>query len=152
MRGRFFQLNELGEHHVLASFWSLAGLVRTLFETYQSTDEMKEVFIHQLEDTSGIIEEIRAANNETFTDAIVMNQVVRQIPDNIVVRLPQVCADLLERAVHEVFDLLAPTLCSHFDLVLKVPDTPAKSPAMVELIKKWTNLAPLYLNLESIKN
>ena len=28
--------------------------LRTLFETYQSIDEMKEVFIHQLEDTNGI--------------------------------------------------------------------------------------------------
>ena len=125
--------------------------LRNLFESHQSIDEMKEVFIHQLEDTSGIIEEIRAANNETFTDTVLVNQVVRQLSDNIVARLPQVCADLLEGAVQEVFDVLAPRLCSHFDLMLKVPDTPSKSPAMEVLIEKWTTLAPLYVNLENTK-
>ena len=77
--------------------------LRNLFESHQSIEEMKDVFIHQLSEKNGIIEEIRAANNETFTDAVVMNHVVRQISENIVVRLP-----------HRFVPILSSGLCMRY--------------------------------------
>jgi hypothetical protein len=47
--------------------------IRNLVETYQSMDEMKEVFTNQLEVTCGVIDVIRSDHNETFTESVVMN-------------------------------------------------------------------------------
>ena len=77
-------------------------------------EEMKEVFKHRLEDTGGILDAIRAmiraANAETFTDTILMKHAVRDLSENITSRLPQVCAELLEMALLEVFDIMATKL------------------------------------------
>ena len=84
--------------------------MRNLVEDFHSMEEIKEVFKHRLEDTRGIIDDIRAANAETFTDTILMKHAVRDLSESITSRLPQVCAELLEMALLEVFDIMATKL------------------------------------------
>jgi hypothetical protein len=82
-------------------------------------EEMKEVFKHRLEDTGGILDAIRAmiraANAETFTSTIVMNPAVKDLFETITSRLPQVCSELFETALLEVFDMMVPRSCTYFN-------------------------------------
>ena len=94
-------------------------------------DEIKQVFIHQLE-VEGVIDVIRSDHKEIFAEPVVMNQAARAITENITSRLPHECAELLERALLEVYKILAPRLCPHFDLFSRVADTSERSLAFYE--------------------
>jgi hypothetical protein len=80
-----------------------------------------------------------------------MNQAVRDITANIASRLPQECAALLEKALLEVYDILAPRICTYFNLAVKSDDTSQLSVAFGKLRKKWAGLTPLYENLDRVK-
>jgi hypothetical protein len=83
--------------------------------------------------------------------AFALNHAVRVITENITSWLSQACAGLLERALLEVYDILAPRLCSLFDLVPRIADTSITSPAFMKLMKQCKPLAPLYVDLNNVK-
>ena len=83
--------------------------------------------------------------------AFALNHAVRVITENITSWLSQACAGLLERALLEVYDILAPRLCSLFDLVPRIADTSITSPAFMKLMKQWALLTPLDEDLNMVK-
>jgi hypothetical protein len=147
-------LFEFGEAATNRSLISPRGLQK-IVESFQTIDEMKSVFIHQLTAEGGVIDLIRADHEETSIvnrDTIVMNQAVREITANITSRLPQECATLLEKALLEVYDILAPRICTCFNLAVKSDDTRQMSMAFAKLRKKWAVLTPLYEDLDIVKH
>jgi hypothetical protein len=124
-------------------------------ESVQSIDEMKSVFIHQLTAEGGVIGRIRVDHEDTSIvnrETIVMNQAVRDITANIAARLPQECAALLEKALLEVYDILAPRICTYFNLAVKSDTTIQVTVAFSKLRKKWAALTPLYEDLDRVKH
>ena len=114
-------LFEFGEAATNRSLISPRGL-QQIVESVQSFDEMKSVFIHQLTTEGGVIDRLRVEHEDTSIvnrETIVMNQAVRDITANIAARLPQECAALLEKALLEVYDILAPRICTYFNLTVK---------------------------------
>jgi hypothetical protein len=113
-------LFEFGEAATNRSLISPRGL-QQIVESVQSFDEMKSVFIHQLTTEGGVIDQLRVEHEDTSIvnrETIVMNQAVRDITANIAARLPQECAALLEKASLEVYDILAPRICTYFNLTV----------------------------------
>jgi hypothetical protein len=147
-------LFEFGETSTNRSLISPRGLQR-IVESVQSIDEMKSVFIHQLTTEGGIIDRLRLDHEDTSIvnrETIVMNQAVRDITANIAARLPQECAALLEKALLEVYDILAPRICTYFNLTAKSDVDIQVSVAFAKLRKKWATLNPLYEDLDRVKH
>jgi hypothetical protein len=118
-------LFEFGETATNRSLISPRGL-QHIVESVQSIDEMKSVFIHQLTAEGGVIDRVRVDHEDTSIvnrETIVMNQAVRDITANIASRLPQECAALLEKALLEVYDILAPRICTYFNIAVKSDGT-----------------------------
>ena len=48
-----------------------------------------------------------------------MIQEVRELSEKVTAQLPQVCNELFEMALLEVFDMMAPNICTYFNLFSK---------------------------------
>jgi hypothetical protein len=145
-RARAQPLFEFGGTATNRSLILSRGL-QNIVESFQSIDEIKSVFIHQLTVEGGVIDLVRADHAETFTETVVMNQAVREITENITSRLPQECVALLEKVLLEVYDILAPRICIYFNLAAKSDEARKMSLAFAKLLRKWGVLAPLYEDL-----
>jgi hypothetical protein len=82
-----------------------------------SKNEMWEGIINRLNKFGGMVDSIRKADFASLEASLVITEKVRTIFDNIMDNLPIKCADIYHEVLVEIFDMIAPKICTHFSLV-----------------------------------
>ena len=67
--------------------------------------------------------------------------------ENIMNNIQVKCANTFQEVLAEIFDMMAPKICSHFSLVQQTAETNQISPANFKFLQVWKKLRPLYESL-----
>ena len=97
------------------------GLVDLLAESI-SKDDMRQVVIDRLNKSGGLVEAIRVAGFESLEASPAITDKAKIIFENIMVNIQVKCADIFQEVLAEIFDMMAPKICSHFSLVQQTAD------------------------------
>ena len=112
-----------------------------------SKDDMRQVVIDRLNKSGGLVDAIRIAGFESLEASPAITDRAKTIFENIMNNIQVKCADTFQEVLAEIFDMMAPKICSHFSLVQQTAETSQVSPANFKLTQVWKKLRPLYESL-----
>jgi hypothetical protein len=122
------------------------GMVELMAESI-SKDDMRQVVIDRLNKAGGLVDSIRIAGFESLEASPTITDKAKIIFENIMVNIQVKCADIFQEVLAEIFDMMAPKMCSHFSLVQQTAETSQLSPAKYKYTQTWKKLLPLYESL-----
>jgi hypothetical protein len=105
---------------------------------------MWQVIIDRLNKSGGLVDAIRIAGFESLEASPAITEKAKSIFENIMVNIQVKCADTFQEVLAEIFDMMAPKICSHFSLVQQTAETSQVSPANFKFLQVWKKLRPLY--------
>ena len=104
------------------------GLVDLLAQNISKYD-MRQVIIDRLNKSGGLVDAIRIAGFESLEASPAITEKAKSIFENIMVNIQVKCTDTFQEVLAEIFDMMAPKICSHFSLVQQTAETSQVSPA-----------------------
>jgi hypothetical protein len=122
------------------------GLVDLLTQNI-SKDDMRQVIIDRVNKSGGLVDAIRIAGFESLEASPAITEKAKSIFENIMVNIQVKCAATFQEVLAEIFDMMAPKICSHFSLVQQTAETNQISPANFKFLQVWKKLRPLYESL-----
>jgi hypothetical protein len=105
------------------------------------------MIIDRLNKSGGLVDAIRIAGFESLEASPAITEKAKTIFENIMVNIQVKCANTFHEVLAEIFDMMAPKICSHFSLVQQTAETNQISPANFKFLQVWKKLRPLYESL-----